>query len=110
LQRADDLFRVVRIHLAAEGFKIEGFFGCHSNSEYRPKTDSTRIDRIEGLCGWPPIGRQRRERGMDGTNLCRTGASFAYRPFADTEASGMNNSSQPLVSSLFWILQLRVAQ
>jgi hypothetical protein len=27
------------IHLAAEGFKIEGFLGCHSNLEYSVKLD-----------------------------------------------------------------------
>ena len=37
LQCANDLFRVMGIHLAAEGFKVEGFFGCHSNLEYTVK-------------------------------------------------------------------------
>ena len=31
---ANHLLRVMGIHLAAEGLKIEGFFGCHSNLEY----------------------------------------------------------------------------
>ena len=35
LQCADDLFGVMGIHLAPECLKVEGFFGCHSNSEYR---------------------------------------------------------------------------
>ena len=34
LQCANHLFGVMGIHLAAEGLKIEGFFGRHSNSEY----------------------------------------------------------------------------
>jgi hypothetical protein len=34
LQCANHLFGVMGIHLAAEGLKIEGFFGCHSNPEY----------------------------------------------------------------------------
>ncbi len=37
LQCANDLFRVMGIHLAAEGFKVEGFFGCHGNSKYSVK-------------------------------------------------------------------------
>ena len=36
LQCADDLFRVMGIHLAAEGLQIKGFLGCHSNFEYTP--------------------------------------------------------------------------
>jgi hypothetical protein len=27
------------IHLAAEGFKVEGFLGCHGNLKYTVKTD-----------------------------------------------------------------------
>ena len=34
-QCANDLFGVMGIHLAPESLKVEGFFGCHSNSEYR---------------------------------------------------------------------------
>ncbi len=29
LKRADDFFRVMGVHLAAEGLKVEGFFGRH---------------------------------------------------------------------------------
>jgi hypothetical protein len=28
---ANDLLRVMGIHLAAEGLKVEGFLGCHNN-------------------------------------------------------------------------------
>jgi hypothetical protein len=38
LQCANHLFGVMGIHLAAEGLKIEGFFGCHSNPEYTVMT------------------------------------------------------------------------
>ena len=34
LQCANDLLRVMGIHLAAEGFYIKGFVGCHGNSQY----------------------------------------------------------------------------
>jgi len=34
LQCANDLFRVMGIHLAAKGLYIEGSLGCHSNSKY----------------------------------------------------------------------------
>ncbi len=34
-QCANHLFGVMGIHLAAEGLKIEGFFGCHGKFEYR---------------------------------------------------------------------------
>src|ERR1035437_8710584 len=34
LQCANDLFRVMGIHLAAERFKVEGFFGCHGKFKY----------------------------------------------------------------------------
>ena len=34
LQCANDLFRVMGIHLAAEGLKVEGFLGCHNNPQY----------------------------------------------------------------------------
>ncbi len=36
LKRANDFFRVMGVHLAAEGLKIEGFFGATSqNPVYR---------------------------------------------------------------------------
>src|SRR6478672_5930304 len=35
LQCANNFFGVMGIHLAAEGLKVEGFFGCHGNPEYR---------------------------------------------------------------------------
>jgi hypothetical protein len=40
-QRADDFFRVMDIHLAAEGFKIEGFVTRHG-FEYNPWSFSSR--------------------------------------------------------------------
>ena len=44
LQCADDLLRVMGIHLAAEGLKIKCFFGCHSN----PKYTVMRVFRLDG--------------------------------------------------------------
>jgi hypothetical protein len=48
LQCANNLFGVMGIHLAAEGLKVEGFFGCHSNPKY------TVIAALSGLrlIGW----------------------------------------------------------
>ena len=34
LECANHLFGVMGIHLAAEGLKVEGFFGCHGSFEY----------------------------------------------------------------------------
>src|ERR1035441_3038910 len=42
LQCAYHLFGVMGIHLAAEGLKVESFFGRHSNPEYRASGDLLR--------------------------------------------------------------------
>ena len=34
LQRPDHFLGIVGVHLAPEGLKIEGFFGCHGNPKY----------------------------------------------------------------------------
>ena len=46
LQRADNFFRVVYIHLATEGLKVKGLFCCHDDPEYT-------------AAGWAPKGGSR---------------------------------------------------
>ena len=50
LQCANNLFGVMGIHLAAEGLKIEGFFGRHGNLEYTV-TGTVPSERIPGQPG-----------------------------------------------------------
>jgi hypothetical protein len=49
------------IHLAAEGFKVEGFFGCHGNLKYTVNTHEA--GRIQFLTGSAQAGVQVGQQG-----------------------------------------------